>query len=231
MGEERRSPIETGRARALCDLALVKRSLPLLLVVLTPTLAAATRIPLTVHVAQENEAPVASRAWIDAFVEQASTLWAPADCDFEVVSVQPLDTPGPAIESVADRHALAEHAPRDGTVHIFVVSRLADRSREGVDIAGVHWRYRGRSRASRGRRYVILSRSASGVDTAAHELGHFFGEKHAQKPGNLMKQQPRDEIVAFSSAQVRRLRRRVRRAVAQGVVVPIEPLRGIPPAE
>jgi hypothetical protein len=111
--------------------------------------------------------------------------------------------------TVADRNRLAELAVGDGAVHVFVVDRAADKDKEGDWIGGVHWRYGGKTRRLRGRRYVILSRQHARDDTLAHELGHFFGLPHSDADGNLMTPGRSDGGV-LDDAQRARLRRRVR---------------------
>jgi hypothetical protein len=90
-----------------------------------------------------------------------------------------------------------------------VVDRAADKDKEGDWIGGVHWRYGGKARALRGRRYVILSRQHARDDTLAHELGHFFGLPHSDVDGNLMTPGRGDGGV-LDDAQRKTVRRRAR---------------------
>ena len=76
------------------------------------------------------------------------------------------------------RDALAPLAAADGTVHVFIVEKLADKDKDGV-IGGVTWLH-GRHR------YIIVSRDDGKEDTLAHELGHFFGLSHTTDPHDLM---------------------------------------------
>jgi hypothetical protein len=178
-------------------------------------------IPLTIHLAAGEDGPVAQREWIDAFVERANQVYAPVEVSFRVAETPTFDQPGPEITKVAERHALAEYARPDGSIHVFIVRRLADKSIPDKWISGVHWRYQGKNRKWRGRRYIILSRQAVRVDTPAHELGHYFGLGHAKDPKNLMKPIPRDQDAALSKWQIRRIRKRLKWLIRKRVLKPV----------
>jgi len=178
-------------------------------------------VPLTIHLAVDGGEPVADREWIDAFVERANELYAPVGVSFKVAGTPTFDAPGPEITKVAGRHALAEYAEPDGSIHFFIVRRLADKSIPGKWISGVHWRYQGKNRKWRGRRYIILSRQATRVDTPAHELGHYFGLGHVKDPKSLMKPIPRDRDASLSKWQIRRVRKRLKRLIRRKLLKPL----------
>ena len=178
-------------------------------------------IPLTIHLAVDGEETVAGSEWIDAFVERANELYAPVDVSFKVTGTPTFDSPGPEITKVAERHALAEFAEPDGSIHIFIVRRLADKSIPDKWISGVHWRYQGKNHKWRGRRYIILSRQAVRVDTPAHELGHYFGLGHVKNSKSLMKPIPRDRDAELLKWQIRRVRKRLKWLIRRKVLKPL----------
>jgi hypothetical protein len=178
-------------------------------------------LPLTVHLAVDGENPVAEREWIDAFIERANQLYAPVDVSFKVAKTPTFETPGPEITKVAERHALAEYAEPDGSIHIFIVRRLADKKIPDKWISGVHWRYKGKNRKLKGRRYIILSRQAVRVDTPAHELGHYFGLGHVKNSKSLMKPIPRDQDASLLKWQIRRVRKRLKWLLRRKVLKPL----------
>lgn len=186
------------------------------LLVLTPLLLGAHTVELTMHNAsQPRGKAVASGEWIAAAVKRANLAFAAAGVSFRVKAQHALGQPGAGVTSVGQRHSLARLAPRDGTIHIFIVSALACKDRKGAWIGGVHWRCRGRKRGCQGRRYIIVSHQHCRPDTLAHELGHYFGLRHTRRPGNLMSSPGRTGEPGFSRAQLRAIRRGLRRAVGR----------------
>ena len=86
-----------------------------------------------------------------------------------------------------ERRELASFAPRDGTIHVFVIDALDTERRRLFRrrIRGLHWRYRGLNRQLRNREYVVVTRGAP-TTTFAHELGHLFGLRHSGRADNIM---------------------------------------------
>jgi hypothetical protein len=82
-----------------------------------------------------------------------------------------------------NRLARVAGAPPPGAVEVFMVRSLRDLKRSWAKLPGVMWyTYQG---PGQGRRYVIVSQTA-GLETMAHELGHYFGLVHHPSRKNLM---------------------------------------------
>jgi hypothetical protein len=179
----------------------------------TPT---PTTFPLVVHA----DAPDAVRAWLDAQVDQANSLFAPADVAFELVEVRasPSEASLASIDDRAARDALrarvALSAQGEPTrVNVFLTERLVDVDDPPNERMGVHWR----ARRARNVHYVILSRRAWPT-TLAHELGHYFGNPHSRTPNNLMSYERDATTPPFLDAgQLARIRAHVRRYARAGL--------------
>ena len=172
------------------------------LLLLLPLLAAATPVPLTAHLSLLPASRAGGRAWLERAVATANRCFAGADARFDLRRVEVAAGPT-EITSVAQRNALARRARRDGSLHLFLVERLANKDRTGSWIGGVHWR-------AGGRRYIIIGRREALPDTLAHELGHHFGLSHTRDRANLMTSPGREAGARLSAGQLARVRRRLR---------------------
>lgn len=122
------------------------------------------------------------------------------------------------------RHAMAAHAPQGPWATVLVTQRVRDLDVPSYNLMGVHWRYRGRAKAWRGRRYVLLTARGK-PPVLAHELAHFLGLRHDPAGGNLMTPGPSDPAwrsarkpkpfkPRLTAKQGRRLRAGLRRLLA-----------------
>ena len=154
--------------------------------------------------------------WINAQLETANRLMAPANVRFVLQGIEVLDAAHSRLETRADRDALgglvtghARRLPggaRPRVVDVFIVELLRDVDEPPRLRMGVHWR----QRKNRQNRYVILAASA-GSSVLAHELGHYFGNPHTDVVDNVMSYRRSDPAkMAFDEAQLTRIRRAAR---------------------
>jgi hypothetical protein len=115
----------------------------------------------------------------------------------------------------ADRDALGAYV-QAGVIDCMIVGTLMDVDEPGRDRRGVHWRVR----TQRRRHFVIVS-AISGPYVLAHELGHFLGNRaHSATPGNIMSYASRPGVPSLDEAQLRRIRRTLRRMRTTGELQP-----------
>ena len=182
-------------------------------------------LPVTVHLLSDGEGAAASQEDIDRWLKKASAHFAKAGIAFEG-KTSTEEVPSAEVNSVAHRNSLVGRSAWDGTIHLFVARRVADKDKEGGWIAGVHWRYWGMAQAKKKQHCIILSASACGVDTLAHELGHFFGEAHTDDPDNLMDGSGRHAGAKFDEEQIRRMRAEAARMIGGPELNPLTPETG-----
>lgn len=198
---------------------MARQILGLLLIVLSviagprEALAAQTiEVPLTIHVASFAGEPVVSDERIMAAVERARRELAPYGITLIVRGIERMPMRDADIDTGEQRFELATTAPRDGTVHVFYVERLALTNPNKSDrrVSGMHWRYHGVKPEHRRREYVAVAHNAPAT-TLVHELGHAFGLRHEDDFDNLMCSCRRGQRPTFTARQGKRLRNGAKR--------------------
>lgn len=141
-----------------------------------------TCIGITVHATLKSASGgyEASKLWLSQQLQHANTLFTPMGMVFEIAAVKSLPGPQGLVETREHRDALGAQRHEKGTIHLFLVKRLANVDEPGI-ISGVHWRLR----SDRRKRWVILAGSAARW-VLAHELGHFFSLPHSTYPASVM---------------------------------------------
>lgn len=158
-------------------------------------------VPLLVHIAQQDGAPVATDAFVSEQVEHANELFRPLGLELVPRIGAALGPQHAELVTRADRDRLARFVRR-GAVHCFLVAKLMDVDEPGRERRGVHWRSRGASK----RHFVVVSR-ISGPYVLAHELGHFFGNAaHSPTAGNLMSYERGEGPPFLDAEQVARIK-------------------------
>lgn len=168
-------------------------------------------LPIAWHVAELDGRAVVGDEFLTERLARANEIYAPYGVAFAAVSRSKLAAEHAALETKADRDALAPGVER-GVINCFVVKSLRDVDDPTQMRRGVHWH----ARESGGRHFVILS-SIAGPNVLAHELGHFLGNPgHSETPGNLMNQRAGPTLPVLDAKQVRKLERAVRAYLASG---------------
>ena len=175
------------------------------------------RFSLVVHVVQDAEGAVVSRGWLNRQLRHANQLFRPHGVSFELAERRALAGDHARLENRRDRHRLGAYLQTD-VINVFIVRALRDVDEPERFRQGVHWRPRGRDYAD-GLHFVILSAIAQPY-VFAHELGHFFGNRHSDVPGNLMSYEDAPGPPFLDPVQVRRIRDSARRFVRSGELRP-----------
>lgn len=189
---------------------------------ITVVLLGLTSVTVDCAAVDVDGAPVVDSVWLDAQVEQANTVFAPAGIRFVRAAVARTVPAGHAdLLTRRDRTALADHLRRE-VINCFVVRALADIHEAGRRRQGVHWRPRGHRTARKGAHYVILAAYA-GKTVLAHELGHFFGNRtHPETPGNIMSYDRGQQPPFFDAGQLRTIGRFLRAFLRSGELRPVQ---------
>lgn len=166
------------------------------------------RLPLVVH----HTGPAdADPEFVSRQLATANRIFAPYGVGFVVTGETTLAAGHGRLENRADRDQLGAYC-QPGVINWFVVQSLRDVDEPARMRRGVHWR----SRSQRPAHYVIVSRIAADF-VLAHELGHFLGNhRHSPTPDNLMSYQHTGKPLFLDAAQLRRMRRTLRRYLRTG---------------
>lgn len=163
------------------------------------------RLPVTLHFAVRDGDVVARLDEAHRWIADADRALAPHGIVLDVRRIERLPEGMVTGESWRARRALGRRAPRDGTIHVFVLDSLDRASRRGVETRGIYWRYLGLQRELRGREYIAVSAHAPS-STLAHEIGHALGLGHARSRENVMCSCDRERRPDFSPDQGQQLR-------------------------
>ena len=124
--------------------------------------------------------PIIDAAFLAEQLDHAQALFGPFGVRFALDAGRDLDSKYLALETRADRDALA--AELDPTaVNIFFVDTLRDVDNPALYRMGVTWR----KLTALKKKYVVVAANARPT-TMAHELGHYFGLDHTSVKNNLM---------------------------------------------
>ena len=193
-----------------------------------PTLTIPLRIKLASCPAKKGKLkPVRKKAWIDKHLKAARRIFTPLGIKLDPV-IEPFTPARCVLLKRAHRHGMATHVTMDGKATVLVMARVRDLDVKTYNLMGVHWRYRGKQEAHKGKRWVFLTARGK-IPVLAHELCHFFGLRHHKEGGNLMTPGPSDPIFRDKDAekpkkfkpvltrdQVRRLRRGIGKFLETG---------------
>lgn len=172
-----------------------------------PAAPAKTVLPIAWHVVHDERGPVVSDAFVVERVARANEIFAPYGIAFAALARDALPARHAALETRADRDALAPGV-RDGAINCFAVRSLRDVDDPSQMRRGVHWH-------APAAHFVILS-SIAGLNVLAHELGHFLGNPaHSERAGNLMSYQAGPGLPVLDARQVRKMERAVRSYLAR----------------
>ena len=173
-------------------------------------------LPIRFRVAELGGRPGRDKAWLDAQVARANEVFAPTGVRFQPVGSLPLPAVHARLESRQDRHELGRHLEK-AVINVFVVDSMRDVDHPEQWRRGVHWRLPWRA----DHHFVVLT-SIGPPTTLAHELGHFFGNRHHRwVPGNIMSYE-HGEAPRFDPDQLRRIVYEARRFLVRRRLITLD---------
>ena len=142
---------------------------------------AQAQIPIRFRVAQVGGHPVKTERWLAEQIAVADRVFAPTGLSFRTIGVEPLDGGHALLDDRRDRNELGRYLER-GAINVFVVGEMRDVDDPVEWRRGVHWRV-----PSHPDRHFLVLTGIAPPTTLAHELGHFFGNRHHRwVAGNIM---------------------------------------------
>lgn len=166
------------------------------------------RIPITLHVATVTDRPALDPGRLQRSLKQTNAALAGFGIEMYIARIVLMPEGYAGIKHRRHRRALAEYAPIDGTVHVFLVQsvELGSVARADRGVRGLHWRYRGLRRKLKNREYVVIGSDAPST-TLVHEVGHLFGLEHDAGRQNLMcscREGPRQIFTRSQGVEIRK---------------------------
>jgi hypothetical protein len=172
-------------------------------------------LPLAFAVAEDAGAPVRGEVWIAEQLAEVDRLFSPLGLQLRKATSRSLPAELAALETRADRDALAVHL-ESKRINVMIVASLRDVDDPRLLRMGVHWRHR----KTPAKHYVIVAASAR-PSTLAHELGHFFGLSHNDVTDNLMSYSRTGTPPFLDDAQAERVRGMARMYVGTKLLAPL----------
>jgi hypothetical protein len=147
-------------------------------------------LALRIKIAQCGGKPARSKAWLKKHVKSTQAVFKRHRIRLQV-TYESFSPKRCELLTRAHRHQMASFVTMDRSATVLVLKRVRDIDVPSYNLMGVHWRYAGKTRRFRGRRWVFLTARAK-TPVLAHELCHYFVIGHDKAGGNLMTPGPSD---------------------------------------